>query len=243
MSFIDSLNQGSYQKSLQFSSWEYNVDIVMCIDGTGSMDPILDVVKNTALSFESIFREAMQYKQKSIGRLRIKVVVFRDYIIDSVPMQESKFFDLPDEREQFRDFVNSIEACGGGDEPENALEALVTALRSDWVKTGGKRRHVVLLFTDASALPLNERKGCKGYPSDMPENLGELGAWWEGHTQKHYSKYESKAGRLVMFVPRKDPWNRINKSWNNCWPAFTDECGLEGVRIEDIISLLTDSVK
>lgn len=39
---------------------DYNVDIVMCIDATGSMGPIIEEVKTNALSFYQKFVEAME---------------------------------------------------------------------------------------------------------------------------------------------------------------------------------------
>ena len=58
----------------------YCVDIVMCIDATGSMSPILNEVKKNALSFYTKFKESMEENGKNIEDLRIKVIVFRDYI-------------------------------------------------------------------------------------------------------------------------------------------------------------------
>ena len=179
----------------------YNVDIVMCIDGTGSMAPIIDKVKENALSFYQKFADAMDENDKSVEVLRVKVIVFRDYGCDSEPMKESEFFTLPDQNEQFRAFVNGITAMGGGDIPENALEALALALKSDWTTGGSKRRHAVLMFSDAPALALGERASQSGYPSGMPKNLAELGAWWEGTEQTMGSTYQAKEGRLVAFVP------------------------------------------
>lgn len=231
------------QEGLDPVKWDYNIDIIMCIDATGSMDPILDEVKKTALSFEGIFREAMESKGKSVDQLRVKVIAFRDYIIDTVPMLESKFFVLPSERNQFKNFLDAIEASGGGDEPENALEAIATALGSDWVTTGSKRRHVILVFTDASALPLNERSGCKNYPTNLPKNLAELGSWWEGASQYYYSNYEPKSGRMVVFGPKKEPWIKMDTAWNRYWVSYSNECGLDGTKIQDVIDLLVGSVQ
>ncbi len=231
------------QEGLDPIRWDYNIDIIMCIDATGSMDPILDEVKRTALSFEDIFREGMEAKGKSVDQLRIKVIAFRDYIIDAVPMQESDFFVLPGDRTRFKNFLDSIEASGGGDEPENALEAIATALKSDWVTTGTKRRHVILVFTDASALELGQRMGCKDYPADMPRDLKELGSWWEGVSQYYHSNYESKSGRLVVFGPRKDPWIRMGTTWNRLWVSYSNQCGLDGTKIQDVVDLLVGSVQ
>ena len=111
---------------------EYNVDIVMCIDATGSMAPIINEVKNNAMTFHQKFSEAMEDADKWVDMLRVKVIVFKDYICDSEPMKESKFFELPAESAAFRDFVSNIQPTGGGDTPENALEAIALAIKSDW---------------------------------------------------------------------------------------------------------------
>lgn len=222
--------------------FDYNVDIVMCIDATGSMDHVLDEVKRTALSFDEMFRTAMKQNQKTVEQFRVKVIAFRDYMVDSEPMKESRFFKLPEEREQFKAFVDAITACGGGDEPENALEAIATALKSDWVTTGSKRRHVILLFTDASALELGQRVGCRNYPTNLPRRLEDLGDWWEGTSQYYYSNYQRKAGRMVMFCPRKEPWNKL-ESWNQVWANFSNQYGLSDTDMSDVISLLTGSIQ
>ena len=230
------------QAGLEPINLDYNVDIIMCIDATGSMDPILDEVKRKALSFGEIFREAMNANGKEVHQLRVKVIVFRDYIIDSEPMVESRFFKLPEEKTQFNSFVGKIEASGGGDEPENALEAISAALGSDWVTSGAKRRHVILLFTDASAHPLGERKSCPGYPNNIPTNISALNAWWEGVSQYHYSNYQANNGRMVLFVPRKEPWTQMG-GWSRLWISYSDRCGLEGTGMDDVIGLLVGSVQ
>lgn len=228
--------------SVNSRTFDYNVDIVMCIDATGSMDHVLDEVKRTALSFDEMFRNAMTLSQKTVDQLRVKVIAFRDYMVDSEPMKESRFFSLPGEREQFKSFVDNIAACGGGDEPENALEAIATALKSDWVMTGAKRRHVILLFTDASALELNQRAECKNYPTNLPKRLEELGDWWEGTSQYYYSNYQQKAGRMVMFCPRKEPWTKL-ENWNRVWINYSNKYGLSGTDMSDVINLLTGSIQ
>lgn len=219
----------------------YNVDIVMCIDGTGSMAPIIDQVKANALSFYQKFADAMDENDKSVEVLRVKVIVFRDYGCDAEPMKESEFFTLPDQNEQFRAFVNGITAQGGGDIPENALEALALALKSNWTTGGSKRRHAVLMFSDAPALALGERASQPGYPAGMPKNLGELGAWWEGTDQTMGSTYQPNAGRLVAFVPNAEPWTDL-QTWNRYWPAYSAAgTGLSELDIQSAIDLLVGS--
>ncbi len=220
---------------------EYCVDIVMCIDATGSMAPIIEEVKSNAISFYQRFIEAMDENDKEVEQLRIKVIVFRDYIADAEPMAESEFFLLPDQTDSFKSFVSSIEASGGGDTAENALEAIALALKSDWTTGGSKRRHAILVFSDAPALPLGERKDCAGYPSGMPADIAELGSWWEGTTQTLSSSYQPKAGRLVAFVPNAEPWTEM-QAWNRYWPAFSPAgTGLADVDIQSAIDLMVGS--
>ena len=217
---------------------DYNVDIVMCIDGTASMRPIIDQVKANALSFYKKFVDAMEENDKKAEALRIKVIVFRDYGCDDQPMEESDFFTLPDQADEFNAYVNGIEVKGGGDLPENALEAIALALKSKWTTGGNKRRHAILVFTDAAALPLGERAACVGYPAGMPADLAELGAWWEGTEQTLDSTYQPNAGRLVAFAPNAYPWTDI-QAWNRYWPAFSQAGnGLSDVDIQSAIDLL-----
>ena len=220
---------------------DYNVDIVMCIDGTASMRPIIDQVKANALSFYKKFVDAMEENDKKAEALRIKVIVFRDYGCDDQPMEESEFFTLPDQADEFNAYVNGIEVKGGGDLPENALEAIALALKSKWTTGGNKRRHAIVVFTDAAALPLGERAACAGYPAGMPADLAELGAWWEGTEQTLDSTYQPNAGRLVAFAPNAYPWTDI-QAWNRYWPAFSQAGnGLSDVDIQSAIDLLVGS--
>ena len=220
---------------------KYNVDIVMCIDATGSMSPIIEKVKANALSFNRHFVEAMEENGKQVGTLRVKVIAFRDYGCDEVPMQESPFYTLPEEDGAFNDFVAGITATGGGDGPENALEAIALALKSDWTTGGYRRRHAILLFTDAPALPLGARASSPSYPSDLPKTLAELGAWWEGADQSLGSTYQPKAGRLVAFAPDAEPWSDL-QTWNRYWPAVSAAGeGLSEVDMAAAIELLVNS--
>ena len=56
----------------------YNVDMVFVIDTTGSMRPVLDLVKNNALNFYNDVTQTMSMKGKTINQLRIRVVAFKD---------------------------------------------------------------------------------------------------------------------------------------------------------------------
>ncbi len=63
-----------YQGNLQ-----YAVDIVLCVDATASMHPVLGSVKASALQFHDRLGDVMAKKGKSISQLRLKVIAFRDF--------------------------------------------------------------------------------------------------------------------------------------------------------------------
>lgn len=223
-------------KSTSGQTMDYNVDIVMCIDATGSMTSIIQEVKENALAFYKKFVESMEKNNKSVQQLRIKVIAFRDYGVDSAPMVESKFFVLDEENEQFQKFVDSIDADGGGDEPECSLEALALAMKSDWVKTGAIRRHVIILYTDASAHKLGTKRDVEGYPSDMPENLAELREMWEGQYM------ERRAQRLLIFAPDSEPWPDFVDWKNTFHTASKAGSGCDDTDIETCIRILVNSI-
>ena len=220
----------------------YDVDIVMCIDGTGSMGPIIDEVKTNAMSLYEKFETAMCLAGKDPSGARVKVVVFGDYKDDAEPMRESDFFMLPEQNDEFQAFVQGITPNGGGDIPENAFEAIATAMKSDWTpaQTGKKRRQAIVVFSDAPALPLGERAACSNYPTDIPQNMPDLSAWWEGTSQAFGGSYDPKAGRLVAFVPNDDSWIQL-ESWNRFTPSYTAGKGCSELDMQTILDTIVGS--
>lgn len=149
---------------------EYNIDICLCIDKTGSMSPIIDTVKENALNLYQDIRNSLEKKGKHVSRLRVKVIWFGDYLANKTPLVMSNFLTLPDEMEQFTRLVNGVYTDGGGDEPEDGLEALAYAMGSDWCKDGWRKRHIIALFTDASAHDLGHGRSASAYPfTGMPD--------------------------------------------------------------------------
>ena len=212
---------------------KYVVDLVYCIDATGSMGGLIEKVKESAVRFHDDLKAKLDEKQKNIDTLRIRVVSFRDYYCDGTrAMSESPFFTLPDESEQFKKFVSGIHADGGGDEPESGLEALALAIKSDWNKTGDKRRQVIVLFTDASAHPLEAHAGSKpsNYPADMPADFNAMTDLWEGQTMSR------PARRLIMFAPDAAPWADIATHWEQTL-QYASKAG-EGLADQDYSTIL-----
>lgn len=226
-----------------------NADIVFVIDATESMAPIIDTVKSMTLTFYDDLIEGLRAKNKIINQLRVRVIVYRDYYCDGpYAMEESDFFYLPEEKEEFNNFVSEIEAKGGGDEPESGLEALGLAMMSDWVSEGEHKRHIIALFTDASAHPLEKAKGVSipDYPDNMYETANELYEAWQGQgrcmgTDKKVM--ERRARRLVLFAPDAEPWTDIAIDYDQTISAKIEPGrGCNEAGKEAIIKLLSESV-
>ena len=62
----------------------YAVDIVFCIDVTGSMTPIIDQVKANALRFYDDVQSNLTAKGKNVDQLRVRVIGFRDFVLPTV---------------------------------------------------------------------------------------------------------------------------------------------------------------
>lgn len=219
---------------------KYSVDLVLCIDSTGSMSPIIDKVKAAALRFHADLNSVMHEKNKAIDALRVRVISFRDYWADGdKAMLQSQFLTLPDEADKFARFVKDIAADGGGDEPENGLEAVALAIRSDWSKTGDRRRQLVVVWTDAPAHALDRNSKPAGYPADMPSNLDELTDMWDGQS----SNVSKTAKRLIIFAPDADPWTHIANHWENA-VHFASRAGdgLADVTYKEILNAIANSV-
>lgn len=199
-----------------------NADVVFVIDATASMQPILDKVKNYALKLYDDIRKGLQDFNKEINQFRVKVIAFRDYYCDGIyAMQESEFFYLPMEAVGFQRYIASIEAKGGGDRPENSLEAIALAMKSDWTEEGNSRRHIIVLFTDAPAHPLEQAKQGvpKNYPKGMLTSYGSLvDAWGQGSCIEELSRYnmDKRAKRLILFVPDEEPWEKMQEEFEQC---------------------------
>ncbi|MGW1771013.1 vWA domain-containing protein [Streptomyces sp. NPDC002104] len=224
---------------------QYAVDIVLCIDATASMFPVLDTVKSSALQFHDRLDQVMGKKGKAISQLRLKVIAFRDFGDDpSDAIEETPFLRLPDQAREFEKFVESIDATGGGDIPESGLEALALAVNSPWETGLDRRRHVVVMFTDAPAHPL----GTVGvtaatYPKDIPRSLDDLFEQW-GYARSQTSVMEQSAKRLVLFAPDQAPWSDpIAEEWDlTLHFASKAGDGLEEFEMDEIIETIANSL-
>lgn len=220
----------------------YNVDMVFCIDCTGSMDNIIDIVKNNALNFYQDVTNVMEEKHKHISQLRVRVVAFRDYLADGKDaMLVTNFFKLPEEAAEFEKCVRSLKAEGGGDDPEDGLEALAYAIKSKWDTEGMKRRQVIVVWTDAATHALGFGRSSEFYPNGMAKDLQELSSWWGGGQEKGYM--DNNAKRLVLYAPDEPAWNVISANWDNVlhFPSTAGD-GLSELEYGEIINTITNTI-
>ncbi len=222
----------------------YNVDMVFCIDCTMSMDNILDIVKNNALNFYQDVTAKMEAKRKNINQLRVRIVAFRDYLADGKDaMLVTDFFNLPQQAAEFEQCVRSLEPDGGGDDPEDGMEALAYAIKSKWAETGAgtKSRQVIVVWTDAGSHPLGFGKSSEFYPNGMAQDMNELSSWWGFGQQKGFMDQNAK--RLLLFAPDDPVWNSISQNWENVL-HFVSEAGngLDDLNYDEIIGVISNSI-
>ena len=190
----------------------YAVDIVFCIDVTGSMSPIIDQVKTNALRFYDDVQSNLTAKGKNVDQLRVRVIAFRDFVADgAAALAESPFFTLPVERASFSDFVNGLIAEGGGDAPESGLEAVALAIDSPWTTTGDRRRQVIVVWTDQPAQPLDASVLPADLSSRVPADFSALTDAWEDEQ----GRMGSSSKRLILFAPDGPGWSDISGVWEN----------------------------
>lgn len=209
-----------------------NVDVVMCMDVTGSMSGLINTVKKNALNFYDIFEKACVESNIILSSLNTQVIAFRDKNEDKDWLLKSDVYAMPDDRELFSGFVNGLRATGGGDIPESGLEALDTAFsRDDWGKDDGYHRQVVILWTDAPYLTGSS------YTDLTLENV--------------QLKWDSMPSgrRLVLFAPNGTQsnggsWSDLD-SWINVMHLTDTSTGFENIDyvIDNIIGELTGKGK
>lgn len=221
---------------------QYNVDLVFCIDVTGSMDNIIDIVRSNALNFYQDVKACMLKKGKHIDTLRVRLIAFRDYLADGPDaMLMTNFFTLPQEADKLEKCVASLVAKGGDDDPEDGLEALAYAIKSKWNMESKKKRHVIVLWTDDDAHILGHGSSSPYYPKGMASDLRELTAWWGNKHDAGFMDQEAK--RLILYAPDMHVWGQVSTHWDNVlhYPSNAGE-GLKEIEYNQIISAISQTI-
>lgn len=163
------------QPIVDFES-KYAVDIVFCLDATKSMGGIIDAAKDRCRSMLDDVVNLMKEAQKPLTALRVGAVEFRDLEQDKGrQMVTHDFVDAFDvatgtaKVDKFVEVLGKIEAKGGGDPRESALDALCKALQFPWHAPAAgesvKTRRIVVVFTDNPPRPIHASTKVSGEES------------------------------------------------------------------------------
>ena len=118
-----------------------SVDIVLCLDTTGSMAPYVDELRRTLTTMlRGIVSDFVEY--------RIGIVLYRDYPPDAYI---TRVFPFTNDLQQFQRSLNSVVTWGGGDIPEAVYEALYDAVDKF---TWRAESRLVILVGDAPPHPV-----------------------------------------------------------------------------------------
>lgn len=178
----------------------FEADIVMLIDISGSMDAIINTVKDNARNFyPDIVRESRK-QGKEITSMNIRVIGFRDSY-DEVWCEPSPFYSFPSQEKGFNKFVSGLKPFGGGDTPEMGLDAIAYALgSSDWPDKGHAKT-VLILWTDAPTHPI------KNHVSADMVDVRSLAAKW--------NRDFASNGRIFLFAPDDSTWREVETEFHN----------------------------
>ncbi len=108
------------------------VDIVVVFDVTESMGPFIDGMKEAAIDFADRLKKANR-------DFRLGLITFEDYIL-----RDERVFTRS--AREFKSWVGSLRPSGGGDIPENSLDAVLLATGFPYRP---EAQAVVILITDA----------------------------------------------------------------------------------------------
>lgn len=151
----------------------WSIDWCFCVDATNLMTPFLKNVKQQIIDFPQKLESDMNKSMQIIHQHRIKIIVFSDFNLCSPEkyMITSPFFYLrhpfevigvSNQKKNFEDFVWKIQTESEGNDHANSLEALALAMKSSWETNPifMRKRHIIVLYTNKSAYPL-ENNSCQ----------------------------------------------------------------------------------
>jgi hypothetical protein len=115
----------------------YPTDIVVMFDCTGSMGPYIQGMKDMTISF------SRDLEANNIDA-RLGLVEYRDVKIG----EATRVHGFASTADEFRRWVGALDATGGGDEPESAIDAGFSALQGMPFRDGATR--IFVWITDAS---------------------------------------------------------------------------------------------
>ena len=139
------------------------VDIVFVLDVTESMQPYIDAVKQNIIQFaQDLAANNRDY--------RLGLVTFEDYVISKYPDCNCEYRDtMTSDVQKFIGWVGGLHAGGGGDIPEDQLDALAYAAAFPFRP---EAQGIVILITDAPSHQAGDgpdRTGDAAYQAHHPD--------------------------------------------------------------------------
>src|SRR3984957_455478 len=140
------------------------VDIVFVLDVTESMQPYIDAVKQNVIAFA-------QDLQSNSRDYRLGLVTFEDYVVSAYPDCNCAYRNsFTSDVKQFTEWVGTLHAGGGGDIPEDQLDALAYAAKFPFRP---EAEGIIIIVTDAP--PHHDGDGSADSAHDQ--------AFWDHHTR------------------------------------------------------------
>ncbi len=116
------------------------VDIVFVLDITESMQPYIDAVKQNMINFAQDL--AQNHRDYRLG-----LVTFEDYVVSAYPDCNCPYSKtMTSDAEKFTQWVGTLHAGGGGDIPEDPLDALAYAATLPFRPDA---QGIIIMITDA----------------------------------------------------------------------------------------------
>jgi FHA domain/von Willebrand factor type A domain len=142
------------------------VDVVFVLDVTESMQPYIDAVKQNVIAFaQDLASNNRDY--------RLGLVTFEDYVVSAYPDCNCAYRNtMTSDTKQFIDWVGSLHAGGGGDIPEDQLDALNYAASLPFRP---EAEGIIIIVTDAP--PHHKGDGSAFTQHDQ--------AFWDHHKDKN----------------------------------------------------------
>lgn len=210
----------------------YVLDIVMCIDATGSMQNTLNSVQANASTFDVQLRQELGIAANDPRfKIRVRPIYFRDwqdtyyhnlypwYYRDGL-IPANDFYDLDDSGETsgFQTFLNSEYAFAGFDYPEASGACMNEGMRSNWYDVDNQTDFpqdenltvfpIIVVWTDNA---IQNLLYTKTYMSPtQPANYSSFEAQWENP-----AIIPQDPKMLILFGPENYAgWNTV-KQWDN----------------------------
>jgi hypothetical protein len=169
-----------------------SADIVFCMDGTGSMDPCFEGVREGLVGFVEGLQTAAEVD------FRLRLIVYRDRHDPSCGTKWD-IYNFTSSVSEFTRQLGNIEPQGGGDAPESTLDALYLAIHSDW--RPHKTYKTIVLLTDADTHPTLAYETYKRPDNDVHRVIQDF------QTLRHVL--------LFMVVPQYPLYEKIEQAMNH----------------------------